>query len=127
MQRINAHNKANAQKQAAAKQGEGNKKDEFITLEASLGSYKGLLAQLALLYKMINSFGISSRVRGALSVMNILKSVIPTLSHPNQDVRNAATKILIDVQRFSGCVTEEELGVLPEKPRSLLLEKINFL
>ena len=95
-----------------------------IELEASLGSFKGLLAQLALLYKMINSFGISSRNRGALSVKNILKSVVPSVSHPNQDVRNAASKILLDVQRFSGCVTPEELSEVPEKTKNSLLEKI---
>jgi len=68
-----------------------------IETEASLGSYKGLLAQLALLYKFINSFGIASKTRGPLSVHDILKSVIPAVAHPNQDVRNASGKILLDV------------------------------
>ena len=70
--------------------------DKILT-EASLGSYKGLLAQLASLYKLINSFGICSRNRGALSVINVLKSVLPAITHANQDVRNASIKILMDV------------------------------
>ncbi len=54
-----------------------------IESEASLGSYRGLLAQLALLFKFINSFGIASKTRGPLSVKDILKSVVPSLQHPN--------------------------------------------
>jgi len=97
---------------------------EKIETETSLGSYKGLLAQLALLYKFINSFGIASKTRGPLSVKDILKSVIPAVQHPNQDVRNAAGKILVDVQKFSGCVTDEELMEVNEKARHALMEKI---
>ena len=77
-----------------------------------------------LLYKFINIFGIASKIRGPLSVKDILKSVIPSVQHPNQDVRNAAGKILIDVQKFSGCVTEEELSSVNEKARNALMEKI---
>jgi hypothetical protein len=39
-------------------------------------------------------------------------------------VRNASSKILLDVQKLSGCVTPEELEDLPEKVRTLMLEKI---
>ena len=100
LQRIQAHNRANAQKLAQKKnttEGEVEEKNEKIETEASLGSFKGLLAQLALLYKFINSFGIASKTRGPLSVKDILKSIVPTLVHQNQDVRNASNKILIDV------------------------------
>ena len=55
---------------------------------------------------------------------DILRSVIPAVSHPNQDVRNASGKILLDVQKLSGCVTEEELSSLTEKARNALLEKL---
>ena len=79
---------------------------------------------MALLYKFINSFGIASKTRGPLSVKDILKSVVPAVSHPNQDVRNASGKILLDVQKLSGCVTEEELQSLSDKAKSTLLEKI---
>ena len=95
-----------------------------IDTEASLGSYKGLLAQLALLYKFVNSFGIASRTRGPLSVKDILKAVVPAIQHPNQDVRNASTKILLDVHKLSGCVTADELDQVNEKQRTALLEKL---
>jgi|TARA_B110000305_G_C19307954_1_gene572536 hypothetical protein len=39
-------------------------------------------------------------------------------------VRNASTKILIDIQKLSGCVNEEELATLPEFKRNALMEKI---
>lgn len=58
---------------------------------------------------------------------NILKSVIPTVTHPNQDVRNAAQKILLDVQKMSGCVTEEELEEVPEKQRANLMDKVKAI
>ena len=125
LQRIQAQNRANSQKIAQKKNTddiiEGNEK---IETEASLGSFKGLLAQLALLYKFINSFGIASKTRGPLSVKDILKSIVPALTHQNQDVRNASSKILIDVQKLSGCVNEEELITLPEKQQTTLMEKI---
>lgn len=120
LQRIQAHNRANAQKQAQKKTVEGEEAlpQEKIETEAALGSFKGLLAQLALLYKLINSFGIASKTRGPLSVKDILKSVVPAAQHQNQDVRNAAGKILIDVQKLSGCVNDDELSLLNEKTRT---------
>lgn len=63
--------------------------------------------------------------RGPLSVKDVLKSVTPSLSHANADVRNAATKIVLDVQKLSGAVTEEELASVPEKTRQALLPKLN--
>ena len=66
-----------------AEEGKNEQVADKIETEASLGSYKGLLAQLALLYKFINSFGIASRTRGPLSVKDILKSVVPAIQHPN--------------------------------------------
>lgn len=98
-----------------------------IETEAGLGSYKGLLAQLALLYKFINSFGISSRTRGPLSVRDVLKSVLPAIQHPNQDVRNAAGKILLDLHKLSGCVTEDDLQSLSDKIRSVILNKLQTI
>lgn len=84
-----------------------------------------MLAQLALLYKFINSFGIASRTRGPLSVKDIMKSILPAIQHPNQDVRNASGKILMDVHKLSGCVTEEELESLSDKARTILMGKIS--
>jgi hypothetical protein len=39
-------------------------------------------------------------------------------------VRNASTKILLDVQRLSGAVKEEMLSTLPEKIKVAVLEKV---
>lgn len=52
---------------------------------------------------------------------------MPTIQHQNQDVRNAATKILIDVHKFSGCVNEEALESLNDKVRQTLLEKLKTI
>jgi hypothetical protein len=54
-----------------------------------------------------------------------MKSILPAIQHPNQDVRNAAGKILMDVQKLSGCVTEEELESLTDKARTVLMAKIS--
>ena len=47
-----------------------------------------------------------------------------SIQHPNQDVRNASGKILLDVHKLSGCVTAEELEVLNEKARNVLQTKL---
>lgn len=51
---------------------------------------------------------------------------MPAVAHPNQDVRNASGKILLDVHKLSGCVTAEELSDadLNEKAKAVLLEKL---
>ena len=75
---------------------------------AGTGNQKGLLAQLALLFKMINSFGIempqlaqdgTQRAPSgqALTVPSVLGAAVPSIAHANQDVKNAATKIVLDV------------------------------
>ena len=73
-------------------------------------SHKGLLAQLALLFKMINSFGINvapkidesdenlaPKPTGALTVDSVLAASVPALAHTNQDIKNASIKIVLDV------------------------------
>jgi hypothetical protein len=40
-------------------------------------------------------------------------------------VRNAATKILLDTHRLSGCVKEESLQSLNEKSRQVILKKLS--
>lgn len=49
---------------------------------------------------------------------------MPAVQHPNQVVRNASGKILLDVHKMSGCVTAEELESINEKARMPLLEKL---
>lgn len=65
-------------------------------------SHKGLLAQLALLFKLVSSFKVHSEEQAgddsddlkALTKESILEVVLPTLLHPKEDIRGAATKIL---------------------------------
>lgn len=113
LQRINQHNKQSAvgaaklqKQQTLAAEGQSRNQQE----EGALGSYKGLLAQLALLYKFVNSFGVSAKKRGPLNSVDIVNAILPSLSHSSQDVRSASTKILLDVQRLSGAVKEEKLA-----------------
>lgn len=40
-------------------------------------------------------------------------------------MRNAATKILLDTHRLSGCVKEESLHSLNEKSRQVILKKLS--
>ena len=54
----------------------------------------------------MNSFGVSAKRHGPLNVRDIVNSIVPSLTHQSQDVRNASTKILLDVHRLSGSVTE---------------------
>jgi len=68
--------------------------------ESGILNHKGLLAQLAMLYKLINSFEIkSSKV---ITIDSILNAVMPALSYNKEDVRNAAIKILVDTQKQTG-------------------------
>lgn len=72
----------------------------------------------------MNSFGVSAKKRGPLNSKDIVNSILPSLSHSSQDVRSASTKILLDVQRLSGAVKEESLVNLPEKIKTVLIEKV---
>lgn len=58
---------------------------------------------------------------------DILKSIMPAILHPNQDVRNASAKILLDVHKLSGCVTDEELESLSDKARNVLQAKLKVV
>jgi hypothetical protein len=61
------------------------------------------MAQLALLYKLVNSFTVEQASQNfdghpkALSKEVIVEVVLPSCSHPKEDIRNAALKILVDV------------------------------
>lgn len=79
---------------------------------------------MALLYKFVNSFGVSAKKRGPLNSVDIVNAILPSLSHSSQDVRSASSKILLDVQRFSGAVKEDKLASLPDKIRQGLIEKL---
>ena len=61
---------------------------------------KGLMAQLALLYKLVNSFPFNAvDAAKSLSKDKVVKIVVPSCSHTKDDIRGAAVKILIDVQK----------------------------
>ena len=91
-----------------------------------------MLAQLALLYKLVNSFGLSlqdkegneANAEAALTVQNVLDATVPAIGHTNADVKNAATKIILDVQRLSGEVKDHHFLMLPEKQQSAIKEKV---
>ena len=65
--------------------------------KAQHSNSKGMLAQLALLYKLINSFQIT--LASTLQLDDILVLVLPSLTHTKEDVKNAAIKILVDAQK----------------------------
>eukprot|EP00347_Sterkiella_histriomuscorum_P001332 403372439 len=126
LQRIQAHNKATQIKSQQEDNTSGSAEKKIQTLgEAALGSYKGLLAQLALLYKFVNSFGVSIKKRGPLNVKDIINAILPSLTHQSQDVRSASTKILLDIHRLSGAVKEEYLVSVNDKVKQAILEKIS--
>ena len=93
------------------------------------------MAQLALLFKFINSFGIevpnknggalpSDHSGQALTVSSVLAAAVPAIAHTNQDVKNAAIKIVLDVQRLTGLVKDHHLAQLPDKTREMIKEKV---
>lgn len=54
----------------------------------------------------------------------MLKAAIPAIGNANQDVKNAAIKIVLDVQRLTGQVKDYHLAQLPEKTREMMKEKV---
>ena len=73
-------------------------------------NHKGLLAQLALLYKLVNTFKIQTATHELddpkeLFKDTIIEVVLPSCSHTKDDIRGAAIKILIDIQQHTGALT----------------------
>jgi ankyrin repeat protein len=64
---------------------------------------KGIAVMLALLQKFMTSFGISKK-DSPLAPKKILKAIIPPLFHKDPDIRNSALKILLEIQRKTGCI-----------------------
>ena len=56
-----------------------------------------------------------SATESVLTVQNVLDAAVPAIGHSNADVKNAATKIILDVQRLSGEVKDHHFLMLPEK------------
>jgi hypothetical protein len=68
-------------------------------------NHKGLLAQLALTYKLASSFTVEIGAENfdgdpkALNKEAIVDCVMVSCAHGKEDIRNAALKILVEVQR----------------------------
>jgi hypothetical protein len=66
-------------------------------------NFKGLLAQLALLFKFVASFGIyiptgePSSGSTVMTVASVLNASVPAVTVSNVDVKNAAIKIIMEV------------------------------
>lgn len=96
-------------------------------------NHKGLLAQLALLYKLVNTFTVhksqgtsTEQEEGhALTWYLILEVVLPSVCHSKDDIRNASVKIIVDVQKKTGLVTYNDLDELPDKVRESVWEKLS--
>ena len=54
----------------------------------------------------------------------MLAAAVPAIANPNTDVKNAAIKIVLDVQRLTGKVKDTHLSKLPEKTREMIKEKV---
>ena len=62
---------------------------------------KGISVMLSLLYKFVTSFGITKK-DSSLSPKKLLKLVIPPLFHKDQEIRNIALKVLLEIQKRTG-------------------------
>lgn len=84
---------------------------------------KGILAELNLLHKFIDSFGISQK--SALNVNKILPAILEPITYKDSSVRSAALKVLIEVHRKTGVITEEVLKGIPANTLESIMKKIS--
>lgn len=89
---------------------------------------KGISEMLTLLYKFVTSYGITKD--SALSPKGLLKVIIQPLFHKDQDIRNLALQILVEVQRKTGLIDESIFkdNVVPSGSQNLvehILKKIS--
>ena len=84
---------------------------------------------------MINSFGIevppktnagpqNTSASQVLTVPSVLGVAVPSIGATNQDVKNAAIKIVLDVQRLTGLVKDHYFAQLPDKTKEMIKEKV---
>jgi hypothetical protein len=55
----------------------------------------------------------------------VLSVAVQAVALSNQDVKNAAIKVILEVQKLTGAVKESHLSSLPEKTKDMLLEKLS--
>lgn len=82
-----------------------------------------------MLYKLVNSFEIKAEVsengeENSLCKSKILSAVLPAVNHTKDDVRNAAIKILVDLQQRTSIFQLEDLSGLQEKSKESLWDKM---
>ena len=82
-----------------------------------------------MLYKLVNSFEIKAEVsedgeENSLCKSKILSAVLPAVNHTKDDVRNAAIKILVDLQQRNSIFQLEDLSGLQEKSKESLWDKM---
>lgn len=90
---------------------------------------KGISEMLTLLFKFITSFGVAKR-DSPLSPKSLLKVIMAPLFHKDQDIRNMALKILLEIQRKTGCIDESifKEGNIPPGTQNLvenILKKVS--
>ena len=59
-----------------------------------------------------------------LTVRSVLEAAVPAIASTNQDIKNAAIKIVLDVQRLTGQVKDHHLAQLPDKTKEMIKEKV---
>ena len=76
---------------------------------------------LNLLNKFITSFGVS-KGESPLSPKSLLKVIILPLFHKDQEIRNVALKVLIEIQRKTGWIDESifKEDIVPTGSKSLI-------
>ena len=82
---------------------------------------KGINEMLTLLFKFITSFGVAKR-DSPLSPKSLLKVIMAPLFHKDQDIRNMALKILLEIQKKTGCIDESifKEGSIPSGTQNLV-------
>ena len=82
---------------------------------------KGIGEMLTLLFKFITSFGVAKR-DSPLSPKSLLKVILNPLFHKDQDIRNMALKILLEIQRKTGLIDENMFkeGSIPTGAQNLV-------
>ena len=80
---------------------------------------KGLIAELDLLLKLLQSFGIKED--GPLHPFSVFNTIREPLVNRDSKVRNQANKIIIEIHQKTGVVSEDLLSEFPKNIKEHLL------